>query len=526
MLGHKSPQGELFRPDNLLREHVGFESFHSALGEMRGRYFRDEDFEEMYGERGRPCVPPSQLCIAIILQAHAGISDQEAIARTAYDLRWKVALGLELDEQLCAKSTLQLFRSRLVLHEKYRTLFDTSVQECRRHGFVNRRKLEVAIDTTPILGRGAVKDTFNLVSDQIRQVIKDVVTLKRYDLDTLVDKEGLGRHFSSSFKSEFDVDWSDDDGKRAVIGQLVADARVALNVAKLALRGYRRDAEETQELREAQALLAALLLQDIEEEPEDGQGPKIRKGTARDRIVSVTDPEMRHGRKSSSKRFDGHKASIAVDAESGVVLATDVIAGNSHDAEGAGSLVEQAGESAEQDVDRVLGDTAYGTSEARKDIAQATDDAELIAKVPPATTRKELEFTVEDFEIDTAGGKARCPAGKNSIGYSRPKGTRNHRIVFSESDCRGCSLRSKCTTSKRKARAITVCEGYEELKQLRARQRTKRFKKAYRRRVKVEHRIARLVQLGIRQARYFGRAKVAFQVSMAAAVANLVLAWI
>ncbi|MCP5022356.1 MAG: transposase, partial [bacterium] len=136
MLGHKSPQGELFRPDNMLREHVGFESFHSTLGEMRGRYFRDEDFEEMYGERGRPCVPPSQLCTAIILQAYAGISDQEAIARTAYDLRWKVALGLELDEQLCAKSTLQLFRSRLVLHDKYRTLFDTSVQECRRHGFV------------------------------------------------------------------------------------------------------------------------------------------------------------------------------------------------------------------------------------------------------------------------------------------------------------------------------------------------------------------------------------------------------
>ena len=39
----------------------------------------------------------------------------------------------------------------------------------------------------------------------------------------------------------------------------------------------------------------------------------------------------------------------------------------------------------------------------------------------------------------------------------------------------------------------------------------------------VEHRIARLVQLGIRQARYFGRTKTLFQVCLAAAVANLTL---
>jgi hypothetical protein len=38
-----------------------------------------------------------------------------------------------------------------------------------------------------------------------------------------------------------------------------------------------------------------------------------------------------------------------------------------------------------------------------------------------------------------------------------------------------------------------------------------------------EHRIARLGQLGIRQARYFGGAKTLFQLCMAAAVANLTL---
>ena len=41
------------------------------------------------------------------------------------------------------------------------------------------------------------------------------------------------------------------------------------------------------------------------------------------------------------------------------------------------------------------------------------------------------------------------------------------------------------------------------------------------RRVVAEHRLARLVQLGIRQSRYFGRVKTKFQLYLAAAVANL-----
>ena len=39
----------------------------------------------------------------------------------------------------------------------------------------------------------------------------------------------------------------------------------------------------------------------------------------------------------------------------------------------------------------------------------------------------------------------------------------------------------------------------------------------------MEHRLARLVQLGVRQARYFGRTKTLFQLLMAATVANLTL---
>jgi len=74
--------------------------------------------------------------------------------------------------------------------------------------------------------------------------------------------------------------------------------------------------------------LEQLVGQDVERST---SGVNLKQGVARDRIVSVHDPEMRHGRKSSAKRFDGHKGAIAVAAESQLITAVEVLAGNETD---------------------------------------------------------------------------------------------------------------------------------------------------------------------------------------------------
>ena len=58
------------------------------------------------------------------------------------------------------------------------------------------------------------------------------------------------------------------------------------------------------------------------------------------------------------------------------------------------------------------------------------------------------------------------------------------------------------------------------LQEARALQQSEAFAGYRQRRVVVEHRLARLVQLGIRQARYFGRVKTKFQLYLAATVAR------
>ena len=521
MLGRRESQGDFFRPDHVFRDHVGETTFYGLLARHGADWFRDEDFVALYREDfGRPSVPPSQLAVALLLQAHDSVSDEEAIARSAFDLRWKVALGLELDEKLCAKSTLQRFRAQLVLQEATGQIFDRGVEACRAAGLLKRTTLSAAIDTTPILGRGAVRDTFNLVSDGIREVVDEACRLKGWERDAIVEVEGLSRHFAASFKGSLDLDWSDAEERRAVVGQLVADARVTLSLATRAMRGYAKDAAPTQTLREAQHLLAQLLAQDIDEEPEDGGGPSIRSGTAKDRIVSTTDPEMRHGHKSHSKGFEGYKAAIVAETDSGVILATDLRAGNVHDREGAADLVAQAAECSGQELEEVLGDTAYGDLETRASIEAL--GAEVIAKAPPGTRKGMFDRT--DFRVDKSRGLARCPAGKRSIRRAAvPGDDPGWKYVFSRKDCGPCPLRAKCTKSRTTARVLQITEKTDALWRLRRQQKTKRFRRRYRKRVVVEHRIGRMVQLKARQAKYFGKAKTGFQIALVATVANLML---
>ena len=77
-------------------------------------------------------------------------------------------------------------------------------------------------------------------------------------------------------------------------------------------------------------------------------------------MLSVHDPELRHGHKSSRRRFNGHKAAIVVDTDSQLITAVDVLPGNAPDNLGALELVEQSEASTGSVVEEAMGDAAYG----------------------------------------------------------------------------------------------------------------------------------------------------------------------
>ena len=67
---------------------------------------------------------------------------------------WKVALGIEVEDRPFAKSTLQVFRAQMILHDRVREVFESSLRIAQQSGNLKRRSIRVALDTTPGPGRG------------------------------------------------------------------------------------------------------------------------------------------------------------------------------------------------------------------------------------------------------------------------------------------------------------------------------------------------------------------------------------
>jgi len=158
MLGVRSAQRGLLEADHLYLDYVGRDSFYGFLASMRGQLFQDEEFAELYcPDNGRDSVPPSLVATTLLLQAYDKVSDAEAKQRADFDIRWKVALGIEVEDRPFAKSTLQLFRAQLILHDRVRAIFQRSLQFARQTGYLKGRRMKAAVDTTYILGRGALQ---------------------------------------------------------------------------------------------------------------------------------------------------------------------------------------------------------------------------------------------------------------------------------------------------------------------------------------------------------------------------------
>ena len=415
MLGERSDQRGLWEADRLYLEHVGRDTFYGLLASLRGRLFRDADFAEFYcADNGRDSVPPSLLATALLLQSHDKVSDAEAKARADFDIRWKVALGIEVEDRPFAKSTLQVFRAQLILHDKVREVFESSLRLARESGYLKRRSMRVALDTTNILGRGAVRDTFNLLADGIVKLMRALAQDEGISVGKWAKAQGYGRYLASSIKGEAAIDWSDKRARKALLAGIVADADRLLELSRQAQGEFTEDGEERQRIVAGAELLGQLLLQDIERKSGDGggdgDGVSLKDGVSKDRMMSVHDPEMRHGHKSSRRRFDGHKAAIVVDTDTQLITAVEVLPGNAPDNLGALELVEESEANSGVPVQEAMGDAAYGDGGTRQAFADA--GRKLVARVPGRLDRQ--HFPKDDFVIDLAAGSCTCPAGQVS----------------------------------------------------------------------------------------------------------------
>jgi hypothetical protein len=470
-LGRVDRQGSLLQTRFVRRHLVTKGSFYERLADHGHEVIRDEDFAHMYVEgRGRPSIPPSVMIRALLCATHDRLSsDRETSRRTRVDADWKAAMGVDDEFEGIAATTFSLMRARMAVHDADMALFEATVAKAVRAGILKGR-LTAIIDSSPVAGAGNAADTYELIRKLIGRLARAIGD--RLDSEVAAECASLAA-------AKPDIDWQDPAARKAHLADLVdlAAELLATVAADTVLSSDPAVAE-------AARLLSVVVRQDVN----DGDGgPEIRQGVAPDRVVSHSDPEMRHGRKSASRRFDGHKLDVITDEASELVLGVEVRAGNAGDGDGAARLLEQVQKTAGIEVETLLGDMAYSDGDVRE--AVEAQGAELVAKVPPVTNGG--RFPKTDFTVDGATGEVTCPAGnttRDARAVKDHKARRAVMYVFDPATCAACPLRDRCTTAQG-GRTIVVGVHHDRIEAARAAQADPEIKALLRRRPKVERKM-------------------------------------
>lgn len=503
MLGREDPQRTLLEVELWAgREIVPADSFYGRFARVAQQLVTDDTFTHCYGTKGRPSVSPALLTKVLLLAFHDDCSDRRAIEHMRMHLGWKLALGLPLDDPGCHPTTLTVFRARLVLHDMDRELFRNVVRRAVEAGLLAKNALQV-VDSSPILGAGAVQDTYTLLRKALQRVVRAGGKQLPDELRPRLERYVEGK------KAE--IDWDDADARREELGRLVADARAAL-AALPAVEGEPED-EEAKRAGLARALLEQVLSQDVEDD-EDGR-PQLRQGVTPERVPSVTDPDMRHGRKSAARKWTGYKQHVTTDPETELVTAVVVSPASTGDGAVLPDLLAQQQE-AGLAPPQVVGDQAYGGGALREELAQ--QGVEIVAKVAPIHNGE--YFSKDAFTIDLEAGTVRCPVGQIALIPQPVRSGHPQRVEFPANVCHACPLHDRCVRG-RGGRSITIGAYEAHRQRARALQREPATQALLRLRPLVERKLAHLVRWGSRKARYLGRRKVGLQLFLVGLLANL-----
>jgi hypothetical protein len=463
-----------------------------------------EELAGMYAavRRGQPPVSPARLALATILQAYMGVSDDEVVEACVMDRRWQLVLDcLDCADAPFSKGTLVAFRERLIGADLDRRLVERTVEVAAQTKGFGHQQLRLALDSSPLWGAGRVEDTLNLLGHAVRKAVGMVARHQGREVAAVAVEAGALVLGATSLKAALDADWDDP-----------ASLPWALGVVLAALTDVEQYVEEQPPSPARQAAQGALVVaaqvvaQDVE-----GQGegaPRLRRGVARDRRISVEDGEMRHGRKTASRLVDGYKRHVGRDLDSRLVRVVGLTAANAPEASVtpalAADLATQPVRLAELHIDR-----AYLASHL---VRERPADLTIYCKAWPVHNGRYFAKTA--FTLDWDQHLLHCPAGV------RVPFTLDTTVHFPASLCTSCLLQPRCTGSPH-GRSVHLHPDEPLLAELRDRQQTSAGRAALRERVGVEHALARIGQWQGDRARYRGLRKNLYDLRRMAVVSNL-----
>lgn len=449
-------------------------------------------------DEGRPADDPVLMVKLEFLEFHYNLSDRQVIAHTQVNVAFRYFLDLSIDSTLPHPSLLTVFRRRLRA-QKHEHLLQALVGQAREQGLVkDRLRLK---DATHVIANIAIPSTIRLVAetrDKLLQAIQPThparvaaeqtrATALRDATADLADAERLLQRVNHLREI---VTWADtlstDPAQWAVAAPQVQQA-----------------------FGEALALAHHVLAD--REQPEAG-----------DKVVSVHDPAARLGK--HGDYYHGYLLDVAMDADSELITAVNVIPANGDETVDAQVLITQEEAAQGNDVQALSID---GIGFRGKRLREWQDPQGLNLEVfvpPPPLPEPTSYFTSHDFATEDEGECVRCPAEQATTRRYRTSNDSGWQYQFRRATCAPCPLLARCMARlpQHNGRVVVKNDYQAEYAAARQKAQTPEYAKVRQQHPAIERKLAELVRVHrLRWARYRKQARVRIQALLTAFVVNI-----
>jgi transposase len=447
-------------------------------------------------DEGRPALEPLLLLKLEFLEYHYNLSDRQVVEQAQYNMAFRLFLGLSLESPLPDPSLLSYFRRRLG-PQRHQQLFDDVVGQARTKGLVkDRLRLK---DATHVLANIAIPSTIALVAQTRDRLLQ---ALRPWAPQRVADETQRA------------------EAIRAATADLSGEERLLQRVAHL--RALTAWAEEVPPAAngaaapptERHVLEAALALaHKVLADRDDPEGP--------DHLVSAHDAEARQAK--HGHYFAGYLLDVAIDADSALITALNVLPGHGPEAEDAVTLLQREEQAHGNDVQALSMDKA-GFHGAALRALTAPGGPQVAVYVPPKEVPATGFFAPEQFTLDATGQTLTCPAGQTTDRRRRSYRDTGWQFRFAKAACAACPLQAACLPRlpQQGGRGVTKNHHEAEYQAARARAQTAAYRAVRREHPAIERKLAELVRWHrARWARYRGQAKVLLQGLLTGLVVNV-----
>ena len=499
------------------------------LRDELGVFYNDEDFAELYPDRGQSAIAPWRLTTILIMQFLENLSDRQTADAVRGRIDWKYALSLELEDDGFDFSVLSEFRDRLIEGGREKQILDKMLSRFSKLGLLKSRG-KARTDSTHILA--AVKELTRLehLEETLKYALNTLAVFAPTWLEKILTPEFYERYGQKVEHSKRTRTAAEKEAKAIAIGE---DGFYLLDTI------YAENTSASIRNLKAVEVLRQVWLQQYYA-PIEGQvqlrsnkdGPPHAK-----RIFSPYEIEARKSTKRSTS-WTGYKVHLTETCEEDLphlITHVETTVATTQDPTVIPSIHQAL---AEKEIlpQQHLVDLGYTSAQL---IASSQRDYEIDLFGPVALNAKwqakeGAGFDMSNFRVNWKRKAVYCPQGKRSRvwrnshdSYGKPV----IRVEFRKKHCLACSVRDQCTRAKIRPRGLTlmVREEHEALTNARIRQTTAEFKKEYSKRSGIEGTISQGVRsFHLRQCRYIGLAKTRLQHILTAAAINLerIYAWL